>query len=388
MRCIRTISLVATVFITLSVLFTSAALAADGYGTADVDMSATSMETSSQTNEIVIIKIATPDLIEISAGETVTWWNQQRPKLPVVLVSDDGLWDDQTIYYGRIFSYTFEEPGIYTYSAKDNPAITGTVVVTEKKMPSVVATPAKEIKTVVEPEPVMTEEMGQVNVQTQEQTQVMTTTPSNEFLIIRIVTPSTLEVYEGDTVTWRNLQRPKLPVVLVSDDGLWEDYTIYYGKIFTYTFEELGTYSFSAQDNPAITGTVIVTEKKMPSVAATPVKETTMVVEPEPVMMEEMEQVSVQTQEQTPVMTTTRSNEFLIVRIATPEIIEIDSGEAVTWRNLQRPKLPIVLVSDDGLWDDQTIYYGKIFTYTFEKPGTYAFSVKDNPAIKGTIVVT
>ena len=260
MRCIRTISLVATVFITLSVLFTSAALAADGYGTADVDMSATSTETSSQTNEIMIIKIATPDFIEISAGETVTWWNQQRPKFPVVLVSDDGLWEDQTIYFGRIFSYTFEEPGIYTYSAKDNPAITGTVVVTEKKMPSAVDTPVKESTTVVKPEPVMAEEMEQTSVQTQQQTlkttQVMNTTRSNEFLIIRIVTPSTLEVYEGDTVTWRNLQRPKLPVVLVSDDGLWEDYTIYYGKIFTYTFEEPGTYSFSAQDNPEITGTV------------------------------------------------------------------------------------------------------------------------------------
>ena len=132
----------------------------------------------------------------------------------------------------------------------------------------------------------------------------------------------------------------------------------------------------------------IVTEKKMSSVAATPVKESMTAVEQEPIMTEEMEPAREQTQEPTleitQMTTTTRSNEFLIIRIATPETIEIDSGETVTWRNLQRPKLPIVLVSDDGLWEDYTIYYGKIFSYTFEKPGTYAFSVKDNPAIKGT----
>ncbi|WP_319506798.1 cupredoxin domain-containing protein [uncultured Methanolobus sp.] len=386
MRCIRTIELIAAVFMIISVLFTSSALAADGYGTADVGISATSMETSSQTNKIVIIKIATPDLIEVSVGETVTWWNQQRPKLPVVLMSDDGLWDDYTIYYGRIFSYTFEEPGIYTYSAKDNPEIAGTVVVTEKTMSSVVETPVKESMTVVEPEPVMTEEMEPVREQTQAQTQA-TTTRSNEFLIIRIVTPSTLEVYAGDTVTWRNLQRPKLPVVLVSDDGLWDDQTIYYGKIFSYTFEEPGTYAFSEQDNPAISGTIVVTERTMASVADTPVKESMMMPEPKTIMVEEAEKTREQTQEQTQVMSTTRSNEFLIIRIATPEIIEVDAGETVTWRNLQRPKLPVVLVSDDGLWEDQTIYYGKIFSYAFEEPGTYAFSVKDNPAIKGTIVV-
>jgi plastocyanin len=50
--------------------------------------------------------------------------------------------------------------------------------------------------------------------------------------------------------------------------------------------------------------------------------------------------------------------------------------------------MSLVLISDDGLWDDQTVYYGKAFSYTFEEAGTYRFSVQDNPAIAGTIVVT
>jgi plastocyanin len=393
MKYTRTISLFAAFFIAGSVLFISGALAADGPYMGEKDLSVSSAETSMQKYEFLIIRTATPKVMEVAVGDTVTWRNYQRPKLPVVLVSDDDLWDDQTIYYGKIFTYTFEETGIYSFSAKDNPAITGTIVVTEKRMPSVSETPIKKDIMVPMPVPVMGEETGE-RISAMEKAQVQireqAATRTNEFLIIRTATPEILEIYAGEAVTWKNYQRPKFSVVLVSDDGLWDDQTIYYGMIFTYTFEDTGIYSFSAKNNPAISGTVVVTEKRMPSVSETPIKKDIMVPMPVPIMGEdagERVQTMDQVQEQREESIMARSNEFLIIRTVTPELIEIDAGEIVTWRNLQRPKFPVVLVSDDGLWDDQTIYYGKIFSYTFKESGVYAFSIENKPLVKITVVV-
>ncbi|WP_342304564.1 hypothetical protein [Methanolobus sp. ZRKC5] len=388
MKYIRTMALVVAVFITASTLLIAVSSAADGPYMSVKDLSVKSVETSSQKHEVLMIKVATPQSIEISVGDTVTWRNLQRPKFPIVLISDEGLWDDQTIYYGKIFSYAFEEPGTYTFSAMDNPAISGTVVVNEKRMSSVVDTSADERMMVPGPEAVMGDRTGAVSPMRLDREQAMS--HGNDFLIVRVATPTALEAYVGETVTWKNLQRPKFPIVLVSEEGLWDDQTIYYGKTFSYTFEESGTYTFHAQDKPAITGTVVVIEKGMTSVVDTPVNGGMMAPGPEAMMGEEvgepvrsMEQEREQVREQI----VDHSTEFLIIRIATPGSVEVDAGETVTWRNLQRPKLPVVLVSDDGLWEDQTIYYGKIFTYTFEEPGIYTFSVANNAAIKGIIVV-
>ncbi|WP_406660972.1 hypothetical protein V7O66_00150 [Methanolobus sp. ZRKC3] len=391
MKYTRTILLIAAFFIAGSALFISGALAANGPYMGGTDVSVSSAETGIQKYEFLIIRIVTPESMEVAVGDTVTWKNLKRPKIPVVLVSDDGLWDDQTLSYGRIFSYTFEETGIYTFSAKDNPAITGTIVVTERKMESVVDAPAREDMMVPMPVPIMGDGTGErvrQMEQSQEQMQQQVMTRINQFLITRVTTPNSMEVHAGDTVIWKNLRRPKIPVVLVSDDDLWDEQTLSYGRMFSYTFEEPGIYTFSAKDNPAITGTIVVTERKMQSVIDTPVREDMVMPMPVPIMddgtderVQSMEQMREQQQSMT------RSNEFLIIRTVTPELIEIDAGEMVTWRNLQRPKFPFVLVSDDGLWDDQTIYYGKVFSYTFDEPGIYTFSVVNKPSIKVTVVV-
>ena len=49
-------------------------------------------------------------------------------------------------------------------------------------------------------------------------------------------------------------------------------------------------------------------------------------------------------------------------------------GEALNWINLQEsPMIDYVLVSDDGLWENQTISYGKKFLYTFNTSGNYTY---------------
>jgi plastocyanin len=337
---------------------------------------------NNENNEFLIVMTVTPESVEITAGDSVTWRNLQRPKMPLVLISNDGLWDDQTIYYGKIFSYTFEEPGVYTFSVQDKPEMTGTIIVSEKNLQSVAEMPDEE--DVMLPEPEVLTVMPQPGEQTQAAMQERVTDRNNEFLIVRTLTPDSIEVYAGEMVTWQNLQRPKMPIVLVSDDRLWDDQTIYYGRIFSFTFDEPGTYSFSVQDHPDMAGTIVVSEKMMASVEDEEADD--VIKAPEPSMMEEDAGSQAQVSEREQTME--QNNEFLIIRVATPTSMEIKAGDTVTWRNLQRPKRSLVLISDDGLWDDQTVYYGKAFSYTFEEAGTYRFSVQDNPAIAGTIVVT
>jgi plastocyanin len=383
MGYIRTIALVSALFIAGSVFLTFAALAANS------DTDDTMMLASGDKYEFLLIKIATPEFIEISVGDTVTWRNLQRPKFPVVLVSDDGLWNDETIYYGKIFSYTFNKPGTYKFSVENNPAMTGTIIVLEKKMLSVSDISGYDGKKAPEPVAMMDDASAGTGMMAPVREQLMI--HRKEFLIVRTVTPSVLEVYAEDTVTWRNLQRPKFPVVLVSDEDLWDDETIYYGKIFSYTFDEPGTYTFSDKNNERLSGTVIVIEKKVKSVSDTTEEDITKVPEPVIMMTEttagetRMKPVREETQQRTQEMSMT--NEILMVRVATPEVIEIEAGDTVTWRNLQRPKFPVVLRSEDDLWDDQIIYYGKIFSYTFEESGTYTYSAKDNTAMSGTVIV-
>ncbi|MDW7731079.1 MAG: cell surface lipoprotein [Methanolobus sp.] len=69
--------------------------------------------------------------------------------------------------------------------------------------------------------------------------------------------PSELEINRGDTVAWRNY-KPQGTFVLVSDDMLFEDHEMDSNDVFTYTFIESGTYTFSVQDVPDMTLTVTV----------------------------------------------------------------------------------------------------------------------------------
>ena len=80
-------------------------------------------------------------------------------------------------------------------------------------------------------------------------------------IIRNSLSPETIEINQYDTVVWRNLNRPKGTFVLESKDTLWEDYSLGYGKSFSYTFNETGTFNFSVKDGEVIEGTVVVKER-------------------------------------------------------------------------------------------------------------------------------
>ena len=70
--------------------------------------------------------------------------------------------------------------------------------------------------------------------------------------------PSTLEINRSDTVVWRNSQDPKRLFTLVSEDGLWEETNLIYGRTLVYTFNESGTYNFSVIGQPRMSGSILV----------------------------------------------------------------------------------------------------------------------------------
>ena len=68
------------------------------------------------------------DVIEVSAGTTVTWTNMDAA--PHTATAEDGSFDSGSLGEGESFSFTFEEPGEYPYICSFHPNMTGTIIVT------------------------------------------------------------------------------------------------------------------------------------------------------------------------------------------------------------------------------------------------------------------
>lgn len=238
----------------VTVLFLSVSMA----GAKESKLVVKSADTSS--NKVVIYGTFSPETIEVNAGEEVTWFNFKKPKTSMVLVSEDNLWADTTLYYGKAFSYTFEKPGTYAFTLKDNPEIKGTVTVLAAS-----ETRANDSVTSVKNETVEKTEAttgtSGTSLGSNSGNSYEKTVQNEEKMIIYSTTfsPETIKIEKGNTLTWVNLKRPKGSSVLVSDDGLWEDTTLYYGKAFSYTFEKAGTYTFSLEGMPDSKATVVVT---------------------------------------------------------------------------------------------------------------------------------
>jgi plastocyanin len=68
-----------------------------------------------------------------------------------------------------------------------------------------------------------------------------------------------------------------------------------------------------------------------------------------------------------------------------PETITIKAGSTVTWTN--QDSVAHTVVAQDGSWKSESLAKGTSFSYTFDKPGTYAYICSIHPTMKGTIIV-
>lgn len=68
----------------------------------------------------------------------------------------------------------------------------------------------------------------------------------------------------------------------------------------------------------------------------------------------------------------------------------INLGDRVRWINDDGYDFPLTVVSNEGLWTDREGYLrwqGERFEYTFNKTGTYTFSIKEYPRILNQTIV-
>ena len=80
-----------------------------------------------------------PGTLTIRVGDTVTWRNADDR--PHTVTSNDGAFDSGNLDEGRGFSFTFTEPGTYTYRCDYHPEMQATIVVEAASAPA--ATPSQ-----------------------------------------------------------------------------------------------------------------------------------------------------------------------------------------------------------------------------------------------------
>ena len=73
-------------------------------------------------------------------------------------------------------------------------------------------------------------------------------------------TPSNLAVSVGDTVTWTNTDSVPHTVTQNPSGSGFQSGTIASGESFSFTFEEVGEFTYFCEFHPNMTGTIVVTE--------------------------------------------------------------------------------------------------------------------------------
>ena len=68
-----------------------------------------------------------------------------------------------------------------------------------------------------------------------------------------------------------------------------------------------------------------------------------------------------------------------------PTSLTVATGTTVRWQNLDGE--PHTVVSKDGLFRSEGLDQNGIFTFKFDKPGTYQFLCSIHPQMMGTIIV-
>jgi plastocyanin len=68
-----------------------------------------------------------------------------------------------------------------------------------------------------------------------------------------------------------------------------------------------------------------------------------------------------------------------------PSTLTVKAGTTVTWAN--KDEEPHTVFSDTGLFRSGAIDTGEVFSFKFDKPGTYHFLCTIHPRMVGTVVV-
>ena len=170
--------------------------------------------------------------------------------------------------------------------------------------------------------------------------------------------PGTITVDAGQQVTFVNLDDEAHTATGANfDTGIMQP-----GQLVTITVDEPGSYPYSCQIHPVMTGQLEVrdAEGRVPASpeAATPAA--------------------------TPAAGA--DAEVTIVNFDfEPAEIEVAAGTTVTWMN--EDQVSHTATSDEGVFDTGTLSQGESGSYTFDTAGRYGYFCEIHPSMTGTVIV-
>jgi plastocyanin len=179
-------------------------------------------------------------------------------------------------------------------------------------------------------------------------------------LITDTLTPASLEVDLGTSVTWRNEDDERHRVRSREGPAEFDSGNLEPGESFTFTFSLAGSYPYRDErddDDPAYAGTIVVRAGSGDAPGASG-----------------------------PVLATS-GTVSLIDDSFVPPTLEIATGGTVTWSNDDGDDRHTV-TSDAGAFDSGILEGGATFSQTFTEPGTYPYACLIHPEMRGTINVS
>lgn len=300
----------------------------------------------------IIDRSFSPTTIEVAAGGSVTWANNDGEEHTVT--ANDISWDSGIFDTGGTFTRTFQTAGSFGYFCLLHPDMTGTVVVTGSggspaPAPDPVPPPGGE------PSPPPTDP------------------PPPSASDISIVDfgyePGSLTVSAGSTITWSNTGAALHTVTAI--DGSSDSGFLFAGDTYTKTFSAAGSFSYFCTLHPEMTGTITITAGAPPPAGSDPPPASTPPVETPPA----------------PPPAVAGSGDVNIVDNSFgPATITVSAGATLSWLN--KGALPHTVTARNGAFDSGLMLTGDRFNRTFATPGTYSYFCAVHPEMTGTVLVT
>jgi plastocyanin len=166
-----------------------------------------------------------PADVRVAQGGTVTWTIASMS--PHIIADETDTFLSELIHTGETYSFTFDQPGTYTYHDGLTGEMTGTVTVVADP-DSLVTGAASDGLT------------ASVNI------------------IDLDYDPREVTVVKGAEVTWTNIGQA--PHTVTAKDQAWTSELLQNGDRFSRTFEETGRFDYICTLHPNMVGTIVVTD--------------------------------------------------------------------------------------------------------------------------------
>jgi amicyanin len=178
--------------------------------------------------------------------------------------------------------------------------------------------------------------------------------------------PGSITIDLGGSVTWVNVDDdPHTATGAGFDTGRIES-----GGQATVTFTEPGTFPYSCQFHPIMTGVVMVRDEsgQVPARnAATP------------------QASPAATPQGTPGSAVAEKNVSIANMAFDPASLEVPVGTTVTWTNTE--SIPHTVTSSDGALSSDTLQMNDTFRHTFDTPGSFDYFCAIHPNMRARVVV-